>query len=203
MDQEGTIMKFLGIKHMKMASVTMALACSLFALGTMPSQAATITGSDSAISVQVPGQLKQDESNFNVDKSMRKYVRGLQLSKVEENKLSVYIYAVSLDALEYEAATGKKVADAMAAPVERVTYSQLRSIGAKQISEGAKEQMTISHKPVTVQTLSFTSDNLNMAMKVLSFVNKDDFWVVMPVYHVGDKESEQQAADVIKSIVMY
>jgi hypothetical protein len=64
------------------------------------------------------------------------------------------------------------------------------------------ENLEIGGKQVVARTITFTSDDKNMALKVVAFQDKDVYWMIVPVYQTGDKDVEKAADDLVKSIAV-
>lgn len=193
----------ISLKHqIKLAAVAAAVCCSVIAFGVPESQAKTVTGIDSSISVQTVGEMKADSVNVTIDKKLKKFVIGDQFNRTEEANMNVLIYTLSMRTKEFEAATGQPISSVLPTTIDSFTTSALRMYGATGV-KSVKVPATIFKKPVEINTLDFYSSGQKMSAKVISFLDKDDLWIVAPVYYVNDKGAAEAADQFVKTLEIY
>ncbi len=174
----------------------------MFLAGCAPSlKDTTVQGIDAAISVKLPGELKKDDTKMPLDPTMQKYVKGQQLYRVDDSSLSVVIFTMTVDTQAFVGVSGQDVAVNMAGPTNSYVKALLSSLKAKNVKQ-TNENLEIGGKQVVARTITFTSDDKNMAIKVVAFQDKDAYWMIVPVYQTGDKDVEKAADDLVKSIAV-
>ena len=190
--------------YLKNTALAAALCCTIFAVGGLQAQAKTLTGIDSSVGVQATGEWKQDSMDVfvKVDKELKKFVIGEQFSKTEGEHFSVYVYSLSLKTKEYEAASGKTVESVMPQSVASYEESLIHYLGGHQLST-VKEETTIFKKPVYIDTVNFSANGQRMTARVIYLLNKDDYWMITPVYETDNKAAAQQADEFVKTLELY
>ena len=136
-----------------------------------------------------------------LDPTMQKYVKGQQLYRVDDSSLSVVIFTMTVDTQAFVGVSGQDVAVNMAGPTNSYVKAVLSSLKAKNVKQ-TNENLEIGGKQVVARTITFTSDDKNMALKVVAFQDKDVYWMIVPVYQTGDKDVEKAADDLVKSIAV-
>lgn len=194
-------MKIKGVKKIGIFCMAFIFAF-MFLVGCAPTlKETTVQGIDAAISLKLPGELKKDDTKMPLDPTMQQYVKGQQMYRVEDNSLSVVIFTMTVDTKAFAGVSGQDLAVDMAGPTNSYIKAVLSSLKAKDVKQ-TKENLEIGGKQVVARTITFTSDDKNMAIKVVAFQDKDAYWMIVPVYQTGDEDVEKAADELVKSITV-
>jgi hypothetical protein len=194
-------MKIKSVRKIGMVCMAFIFACMVL-IGCAPSlKETTVQGIDSAISVKLPGDLKKDDTKMPLDPTMKQYVKGQQLYRVDDSSLSVVIFTMSVDTQAFVGLSGQDLNVSMEGPTNSYVKAVLSSLKAKDVKQ-TKENLEIGGKQVAARTITFTSEDKKMAIKVVAFQNKDAYWMIIPVYQTGDQDVEKAANDLVKSITV-
>lgn len=136
-----------------------------------------------------------------LDPAMKQYVKGQQLYRVDDSSLSVLIFTMSVDTQAFVGISGQDLTVSMEGPTNSYIKAVLSSLKAKDVKQ-TSENLEIGGVPVKARTITFTSEDKSMAIKVVAFQNKDAYWMIVPVYQTGDQDVEKAASDLVKSIAV-
>lgn len=194
-------MKIKAIGKIGILCMAFILACIVL-VGCGPTlKDTTVQGFDSAITVKLPGDLTKDDTKMPLDPAMKQYVKGQQLYRVDDSSLSVLIFTMSVDTQAFVGISGQDLTVSMEGPTNSYIKAVLSSLKAKDVKQ-TSENLEIGGVPVKARTITFTSEDKSMAIKVVAFQNKDAYWMIVPVYQTGDQDVEKAASDLVKSIAV-